>query len=293
MTALDANQTNQATATRDTPAHDEHRSLDDLRTVLRIGRVRAGVEIRQLSRNRSALIFTFLMPIVMLTLLGSIYRGTIDGTNVKYQEIYATGMLGMCVINACLQNLAFQVAQERHSKALKRLRATPMPKASYFIGKIAMVLAGTFAQCVVMLTVGVAFLGLSLPTDPARWFTFVWVLGLGIVACSLLGIGLSSLVRSESGAAAIWMPIMVLQFISGVFIVFSQLPKALQEVAAVFPIKWLCQGMRSVFLPDGFQVLEPAHSWEHGRLALVLIAWCVVGLALCLKTFQWRGKYDG
>jgi ABC-2 type transport system permease protein len=271
---------------------DDH-SLDDLRNVLRIGRVRARLEILQLMRNRSALLFTFAMPVVMLTLLGSIYRGTIDGTDVQYQEIYATGMLGMCVINACLQNLAFQVAQERHSKALKRLRATPMPKASYFLGKIAMVLAGTFAQCVVMLTVGVTMLGLSLPTSPARWFTFVWVMGLGIVACSLLGFGLSSLVRSETGAAAIWLPLMVLQFISGVFILFSQLPKPLQEVASVFPVKWLCQGMRSVFLPDQFKIMEPAHSWEHGRLALVLIAWCVVGLGLCLKTFQWKGRYDG
>jgi ABC-2 type transport system permease protein len=267
--------------------------LDDLRTILRIGRLRAGLEIRQLLRNRSALIFSFAMPVVMLTLLGSIYRGKIDGTDVGYQEIYATGMLGMCVINACLQNLAFQVSQERHNKALKRLRATPMPKASYFLGKIAMVLFATFAQCVVMLVVGSTLLGLTLPSSPARWFTFVWVLGLGIVACSLLGFGLSALVRSESGAAVIWLPIMVLQFISGVFIVFSQLPKVLQEVAAIFPIKWLCQGMRSVFLPDRFQALEPAHSWEHGRLALVLVAWCVIGLALCLRTFQWKGRYDG
>src|SRR5512139_1693398 len=151
------------------------------RVVLRIGWVRAGLEIRQLVRNRSALMFTFAMPVVMLTLLGSIYRGQVDGTHVTYQQIYATGMLGMCVINACLQNLAFQVAQERHTKALKRLRATPMPKASYFIGKIVMVLFGTFTQCVVMLAVGATLLGLRLPSSPGRWFTFVWVLGLGIV----------------------------------------------------------------------------------------------------------------
>jgi ABC-2 type transport system permease protein len=155
-----------------------------------------------------------------------------------------------------------------------------------------MVLVNTFAQAAAMLLVGVLLLGLQLPTSPGRWFTFLWVLGLGIVACSLLGIGLSSLVRSEGAEAAIWLPIMVLQFISGVFILFSSLPKPLQEVASFFPIKWLCQGMRSVFLPDGFQVLEPAGSWEHGRIALVLGAWCVIGLVLCLKTFQWKGRYD-
>jgi hypothetical protein len=41
-------------------------------------------------------------------------------------------------------------------------------------------------------------------------------------------------------------------------------------MAALFPLKWLCQGMRSVFLPDSFQRQELAGSWELGRTALVL-----------------------
>jgi ABC-2 type transport system permease protein len=45
--------------------------------------------------------------------------------------------------------------------------------------------------------------------------------------------------------------------------------------------------MRSVFLPDSFAHVEPAGTWEHGRTALVLGVWLVIGLALCLKTFRW------
>ncbi|MEZ0107820.1 ABC-2 type transport system permease protein [Catenulispora sp. EB89] len=264
-----------------------------LSEVWRIGRVRMAVEVVQLTRNTGLLIYTFALPVVMLLLFGSIFRGKIDGTSATYQQVYATGMIGMCVINGALQNLAFQVATERHTKALKRLRTTPMPAASYFLGKVASVLASTVAQVTVMLLVGVTVMGLKLPASPGPWITFTWVLILGCTACSLLGIGLSSLIRSENGSAIVWLPIMVLQFISGVFILFSQLPKPVQEIGAMFPIKWLCQGMRSVFLPDSFKAVEPAGSWEHGRLALVLAAWCVIGLALCLKTFSWRGRDDG
>lgn len=264
-----------------------------LREVWRIGRVRMVVEVVQLTRNTGLLIYTFAVPVVMLLLFGSIFRGRIEGTDATYQQVYATGMIGMCVINGALQNLAYQVAGERHTKALKRLRTTPMPAASYFLGKVASVLAATLAQVAVMLLVGVTVMGLSLPTSPERWFTFAWVLLLGCTACSLLGIGMSGLIRSENGGAIVWLPIMVLQFISGVFILFSQLPKAVQQIGAAFPIKWLCQGMRSVFLPDSFKYAEPAGSWEHGRLALVLAAWCVIGLLLCLKTFTWRGRDDG
>jgi ABC-2 type transport system permease protein len=251
------------------------------------------VEVVQLTRNTGLLIYTFAVPVVMLLLFGSIFRGRIEGTDATYQQVYATGMIGMCVINGALQNLAYLVANERHTKALKRLRTTPMPAASYFLGKVASVLAATLAQVAVMLLVGVTVMGLKLPASPERWFTFTWVLVLGCTACSLLGIGMSGLIRSENGGAIVWLPIMVLQFISGVFILFSQLPKPVQQIGAMFPIKWLCQGMRSVFLPDSFKYSEAARSWEHGRLALVLVAWCVIGLVLCLKTFTWRGRDDG
>jgi ABC-2 type transport system permease protein len=261
--------------------------------VWRIGRVRMVVEVVQLTRNTGLLIYTFAVPVVMLLLFGSIFRGRIEGTDATYQQVYATGMIGMCVINGALQNLAYLVANERHTKALKRLRTTPMPAASYFLGKVASVLAATIAQVAVMLLVGVTVMGLKLPTSPERWFTFAWVLILSCTACSLLGIGMSGLIRSEQGGAIVWLPIMVLQFVSGVFILFSQLPKPVQQVGALFPIKWLCQGMRSVFLPDSFKYSEAARSWEHGRLALVLVAWCVIGLVLCLKTFTWRGRDDG
>ena len=44
----------------------------------------------------------------------------------------------------------------------------------------------------------------------------------------------------------------------------------MQQVGALFPLKWICQGFRSALLPDTLLPAEPAHSWEHGRIALVL-----------------------
>jgi ABC-2 type transport system permease protein len=52
----------------------------------------------------------------------------------------------------------------------------------------------------------------------------------------------------------------------------------------------MAQGLRSVFLPDALQAQEPAGSWELGRVALVLGLWCVVGLALCVRTFRWQDR---
>jgi len=61
-------------------------------------------------------------------------------------------------------------------------------------------------------------------------------------------------------------------------------------VASFFPLKWMAQGMRSVFLPEQAAALEPSGSWEHGLTALVLAVWIAAGLVLCAKTFRWQSR---
>jgi ABC-2 type transport system permease protein len=58
------------------------------------------------------------------------------------------------------------------------------------------------------------------------------------------------------------------------------------------PLKWVGQGFRSISLPDSALSMEAGGAWEHGRTALVLDAWCVVRLMLCLATFRWTDRSD-
>ena len=58
----------------------------------------------------------------------------------------------------------------------------------------------------------------------------------------------------------------------------------------MFPLKWIAQGMRSVFFPDDWQAQEMAGVWEHGRTALVLGAWLLAGLLVCARTFRWTKR---
>jgi ABC-2 type transport system permease protein len=50
--------------------------------------------------------------------------------------------------------------------------------------------------------------------------------------------------------------------------------------------------MRSVFLPDSFQIKEPAHAWELDKVFLVLIVWTVIAAVLCVTTFRWQRRGD-
>jgi ABC-2 type transport system permease protein len=109
----------------------------------------------------------------------------------------------------------------------------------------------------------------------------------------VLGIALSALPRTGKSATAVVIPIvLLLQFISGVYLNFAQLPGWLQNVASIFPLKWMAQGMRAVFLPGSFEAAEPSGHWDLGLVALVMGVWLVVGLLLCRFTFRWIRK-DG
>jgi ABC-2 type transport system permease protein len=174
---------------------------------------------------------------------------------------------------------------------LKRLSGTPMPATAYFAGKIVQVMVCTVAETVLLVTVGMLFYHLHLPTSPGRWWTFAWVFVLGSAACALLGIAVSSVPRSAASATpVVTLPFTVLQFISGVYVPSNSVPGWMRDIASFFPLKWMAQGMRSAFLPSQAAALEPAHSWEHGRIALVLAVWIAGGLVLCAKTFRWQAR---
>jgi ABC-2 type transport system permease protein len=255
---------------------------------------RQGVlEIKQFVRTREAVVFTMAFPVIMILIFASIFSGTI-GAGVKFTQYFITGMIATGLLTVGFQSLAIQIPIERDRGVLKRLRGTPMPKWVYFAGKAIMVVAIGVAEIALLLLVSTALFDLDLPGSARDWLTFGWVSVLGITACTLCGIAFSSVARTARSAPAVVTPVaLVLQFISGVFFVFTDLPQWMQQVAALFPLKWMCQGLRSVFLPDTFAGLEPGGSWELGKVAAVLGAWCVIGLLLCLTTFRWTARRDG
>jgi ABC-2 type transport system permease protein len=256
--------------------------------------VRTGVEVKSFLRGRESVVFTLAFPPLLLVVFGAVFgRQQIEG-GVSFAQYFVPGMIASGLLTSSFQNLGIQIPIERDTGALKRLQATPMPPAAYFLGKVALVALVAVAEIVLLMVIGLLFYDLSLPTDGGRWATFGWVVGLGVTACTLAGIAFSGFVRNGESAPAIVSPIAILlSFISGVYFVFAELPTWMQQIASVFPLKWMTQGMRSVFLPDSYTRVEPAGSWEHGRIALVLAGWIVLGLVLSLRYFRWRSREDG
>jgi ABC-2 type transport system permease protein len=261
--------------------------MNKVPSALQLGIRRGSLEIKQFMRQRESVVFTLLFPVILLAIFGSVFKDTI-APGVTFSQYFVAGMIASGLVNTGFQALAIMIPVERDFGTLKRLRGTPMPASSYFIGKTILVLISTVIQIILLLGFGLLFFGLELPSDATKWFTFAWLVVLGSACSTALGIAFSIVPKSGRGASAVVSPIVIiLQFFSGVFFVFTQLPSWMQQVAAIFPLKWLTQGMRSVFLPDSFAGQEVAKSWESEKTLAILLVWLAIGIFFSVRKFKW------
>ena len=261
-----------------------------------IGWDRTVLELKMYFREKEAVFFSFVFPILMLSMFSVIFGdsfgdGDAEAAGVNAARFFLPGMVAAGVMLTSFQSMALSVAIERDDGTLKRLRSTPMPPVAYFLGKVGLVASTSLAQFALLIAVAKLGFGVQLPGDAGSWATFVWVFLLGVASGTVLGIAFSSLASSSRSVGAIVIaPTLILQFISGVYFAFTDLPEWLKQVASLFPLKWIAQGMRSVFFPDDWQTQEMAGVREHGRTALVLGAWLVAGVVICARTFRWTRR---
>jgi ABC-2 type transport system permease protein len=284
-----------STTTSKTAVRDRTRTSGDrLPGAWGLGLRRGSLELKQFFRQRDQVVFTFAFPVVFLFLFASIFKDDVRGAGINASQLYVPAMMAAGIMSTSFQSLGISIAIERDEKVLRRLRGTPMPPAAYFLGKIWLVLVTGLMETAILLLVGTTLYDVDLPSSAVKWLDFGWIFVLGLTACALLGIAVSSVPKSgKSATSVVVLPFLVLQFISGVYISIDTIPDWMLNIGALFPLKWMCQGLRGVFLPSSAQVLEQAGSWEFGKIALVLGAWCVGGLVLCLLTFRWKNRRDG
>lgn len=260
---------------------------------LRCAADRVRVELLQYVRRSDALVFTFLFPVLLFSIFASAFSDvppllTMDGQEVTQPHTYLPAMLAAGVFLSGVQNLGIEIATERANGTLQRLAATPLPVLSYFLGKVGQLLLTSLAQAALLLTVATTVFGLELPTDPGRWFTLAWVFFAALVCFAVLGVAVAQIPRSAASASAVILPVvLVLQFISGIYLPFAILPDWLQSIANLLPLAWVGHGMRAALLPDVARQLEVGGVWDLQTVALVLGAWAVVGTVVAALTFRW------
>jgi ABC-2 type transport system permease protein len=231
-------------------------------------------------RNREAAFFSFLFPIILLVLLGTVYGDEpIEGVDAATYLL--VGLIGYGVGATAFAGLAITIVVRREQGLLKRVRGTPLGPGTYLGAVIASEAIVIALQVVVQLLIGRYLLDADWPAAPG---SFAFAVLLGAATFSALGLAVTTLVRTADGSSAVVNAIYLpMAFISGTFFSTEEMPAFLEGISQVLPLTHLLDLVRSTFIEgETFASTETALA--------VVVAWGLAGLAVAVRRFRWEPR---
>ncbi|HET9674665.1 MAG TPA: ABC transporter permease [Gaiellaceae bacterium] len=230
-------------------------------------------------RGRESAVFVFLFPVLLFLLLSTVYSGEYRGRPLT--DYLVPSLITYGIANTAFGGLAITLVLRRESGVLKRIRATPLPGATY----LGATLCSTFLVFVLQAT-SIMVLGRLLYDWhlPAEWQSLFAAFLIGFLCFAGMGLGAASLIRSAEGASAVVNVIILpMAFLSGGFGPTRDFPKFLQAIADVLPLTYVVDIVQGV-------VYDGSPIWEHPRAIAVLAAWGLAGTLVAARFFSWEPR---
>ena len=231
-------------------------------------------ERRLFWRNPSAAFFNFLLPLLLLFLVASVFASDPDEL-----DVLIPGIAGMAVMATTFTALAFNVTFLREEGILKRVRGTPLPLPAYFGGLLGSAVANALAQVLLIVLIGRVVYGIDWPRDALSLLAFTAV---GVTCFGALGIAFANAIPNFDSAAAyvnaVFLPVI---FISGVFYSTESLPRVLEGIAQALPLKHVIDGLSGAIVTGAGVV-------DNLTAAAVVGGWTLAGVYLAIRFFRWE-----
>jgi len=228
-------------------------------------------------RNRELAFFTFMLPLILYVMLGSVQQDEqIEG--VSGSEYLLAGMIGYGAAAIGFGALAMSLVYRREDGTLKRLRATPLPARTYIGAVLASILISFAITTVILFVLGALLFDVGRPHQIA---SVVALIVLGALAFAALGLAGAALVRSDTAAVAVLNGIYLpMTFLSGSYFSPQAFPEFLQRIGDLLPLTYYIEVARDV-------MLEGKPLWEDTGALLVVAAWGAAGALVALRRFSW------
>ena len=195
---------------------------------------------------------------------------------IPYDDFFVPGILAYGVITTTYVNLAISTAILRDQGVLKRMQGTPLPRWAYVAARIGSTIVIVAIMTVLVLGLGAAAYGVHIRA--ATLPGMIAALLLGTAAFTTLGIGITRLIpNAEAAPVIVNLTILPLAFISGIFFPTTGLPKVLNEIAKVFPIRALAGALEYAFDP------RTKGAGFNGQDLRTLAIWTAVGVFLMIR----------
>jgi ABC-2 type transport system permease protein len=197
------------------------------------------------------------------------------------QAYFTAGIIAYAAALSTFTTLAVSLTTQREKGQLKRYRGTPMPPWTFIAGQILRAEAQALTMAALLLAIGTAAYGIPIPA--ATFPAFVLYLLLGTATLCSLGIAVSSFTPTADAASTVApFSIVILSFVSGVWIPVDQLPSWLEAIGKLFPLYHLALGLQTTLAPEA-----TGSGLEPGNVAALAI-WALIGVRLASRRFKWE-----
>jgi ABC-type transport system involved in cytochrome c biogenesis permease component len=222
-------------------------------------------------RNKMALLYGYLFPLIFLVAFWVLYR---------YEKIplirHMGELLTVSVLGGACFGLPTTMVSERERGVWRRYRLTPVPTWAFVTSTV-------IARYLIVLSAGalqlaLAFaVGMTMPAHPFDlWVAFTFVsfafIGLGLVIAMLA----DNVPAVQALGQCIFLPMLI---IGGVAVQLASLPPWAQHVSAFFPGRYAVEAMQACVTGGGLSATR------FSLLALLLIG--VAGCGAGAKLFRW------
>ena len=198
----------------------------------------------------------------------------------SYIDFLLPGLAVWGVMSFSVIGLATTIAVYREKRILIRIQSTPLKVRVFVVAQVLASLLLSIVQAAIILAVGMAIFGVSIPLSQAPQLCVLILMG-NLVFLNLgfiLG-AFSKTVAAASGLGnAVSLPLM---FLSGVFFPTDNLPTVLLFVIEYLPLAPLLEMFRDVALDSG-------RFWDFPTQLAIVAGWIVLSAAVAMRTFRFR-----
>jgi ABC-2 type transport system permease protein len=252
---------------------------------LRLVAVQTRFQLTSIARNRRALVFSVVFPVVLLVMFNSVFVAAGDsvelgGVHVTAHAYFTAAMLAYAMMLSGFSQLAIALVAQREGGQLKRLRGTPVPAWTFIVATVLRAVVTVGLMAVFLLAIGHFAYHVSISSEALGELVLYVLLGTATMcSCGIAATVLCSDV--DSASAALPLVAVVLSLISGVFVSVGQLPGWLREVARIFPLYHLTSGLQTALGTAGDTGVRPAD-------VAVLSVWAMGAIVFSVRRFRWE-----
>jgi ABC-2 type transport system permease protein len=209
------------------------------------------LELRRMLRNRRTLVFTFVMPAILLLLFGNNHSYKTHSAGSHGGNITGYVMVSMAVYGAMLATTSggAMVSVERAAGWSRQLRLTPLKPMAYIAVKLVLAMSIGLASVVVANVVGLA-IGAKLPSAGV-WLgcaALAWICALVFAA---FGLFMGYLLPTENVMQILGPVLAILSFAGGLFVPVDQLGHTFATIAKFTPVYGVGELARYPLTHDG------------------------------------------